>query len=489
MTRPDDASMALAEHEDKRIPADLASERAVIGALLTDPASARAPALLHLEPRHFYFHSNSVIFAHMQRLAADGKNHDAVAVAAELRQHPSGKNITMLEKIGGAEYIADCACVPAAAANLAHYCSIIFKCYHCRSIVKIGGEIAQLGYFPQGRAAAVLFNDAVSMLNQAARELSGVSEIPFIADIARQSWEKFQALIDDKSAADLGPPTGFDALDYLIGSLAPGDLITIAAATSVGKTTFAANIAYNILQRPRKIKKEDGQVADIQNGILYFSLEMDKHQILCRLFGLATNYPSAFYLRGHLPGGLPVPDEVVCAFADALEKLEKKYPPFRVVDSSAQTIETIRAQSYQVAQECRDSAQPLSVIIVDYLQLIEGANPQRDGNRNQEIGSIMRGLKKLASELNVPVIALSQLNRAKDARANKAPHLSDLRDSGSIEQDSDIVLFLERQGKDNPNADPKEAQIHIAKARNSATTGGNPIQIGFRAEIPSFINL
>jgi replicative DNA helicase len=421
----------------KRVPPqNLEAEQSVLGAVLLDN-DAINQALEILSAEDFYRESHREIFRAMVSLADHNQPVDAITLTDILRTR------AVLEAIGGAGYIAElAACVPTAA-NVAHYSRIVREKAILRGLASTATDIASQAYdAPQ---------NVEEFLDESEHKIFQISERRIrqsfysMNELTRESLKLIERLYEKKELVT-GVPTGFLDLDRLTAGLQPSDLVIIAARPSMGKTALALNIAAHAAIE-----------ADPQVGVAFFSLEMAKEQLVLRLLCSEGRVDSSKARAGFL-GERDFPK-----LAQAAARLSEA--PIFIDDSSDTSPIVLKAKCRRLMRE-RNSK--LGLIIVDYLQLMRSARPGE--SREKEIAEISRSLKSLAKELKVPVIALSQLNRQVETRPDRRPLLADLRESGAIEQDADVIAFVYRDEMYHRDSkEPGVAEIIIAKQRNGPT--------------------
>ncbi|HWH07296.1 MAG TPA: replicative DNA helicase [Candidatus Paceibacterota bacterium] len=414
-------------------PQSLESERALLGALLLKPD------VIHdvgdtVRADSFYAEKHRSIFEAMRELSERGEPIDILTIAERL----TAKGL--LERVGGRAYIAELASAAPSPGNYPHYADLVARKHVMRALIEAAHEITETCYDESQETAMVL--DKAEKMIYAIGDSSASHKFVAIRDKVADAWDRIEAL-SKSDGAIRGTPTGFPDLDNLLSGLHPSDLIILAARPSMGKTSLALDIARNTAVR-------HGTPVGI------FSLEMSSEQLIDRMLA-AESYVNSWKLR---TGG--VRDEAdFDRIRDALENLSKA--PIFIDDKPANNILAMRAVARRLKRE-----QGIGLIVVDYLQLMAPTNTKTD-NVVQQVTEISRSLKQLARELQVPVLALSQLSRAVEQRGGK-PRLSDLRDSGSIEQDADVVMFIHRDDKRNPDSDrPNVAEILVEKHRNGPT--------------------
>jgi replicative DNA helicase len=429
-------------------------EAAVLGAMLIEK-EAVPKALELLKPDSFYVRAHQVIYEAMGGLFDKGQPIDTVTLYEELKKREN------LELAGGGVYLSKLSQNISSAANIEYHAKIILEKQILRGLITKSHEIAREAY--EG------VNDAFDILDNAEKMIFEIAQLhlkkSFIGmDRAVRDALEYIELIHSKQNLTMAVPTGFYELDDLLGGFQKSDLIIIAARPSMGKTAFALSLARNAAIEHK-----------VPIGI--FSLEMATMQLVIRLLCAEGRLNAHLVRTGKLPH-----EEGVKLSRNAHKLIES---PIFVDDAPAQTVLEIRAKARRLKHEHN-----VGMIIIDYLQLMQG--PGKMESREREIGHISRSLKSLAKELDIPVIALAQLNRAVESRTDKRPQLSDLRESGSIEQDADVVIFLNRpeyygimqdeKGESNEGV----AEIIIGKQRNGPT--GN-VRLAFIKDYARFENL
>jgi replicative DNA helicase len=428
---------AAADDILKRVPPqNLEAEQSVLGAILLDNEGINQ-ALEILSADDFYRESHREIFRAMGELSDRNHPVDAITLCDTLRSKG------VLEAIGGAAYIAElAACVPTAA-NIGHYARIVREKAVLRSLATVATEVASGAY--DGPA------NVDEYLDEAEHRIFEIAEkrirpsFHSMKELSKESLKLIEALYDRKELVT-GVPTGFLDLDRITAGLQPSDLVIIAARPSMGKTALALNIAgYAATQ------------ADPRVGVAFFSLEMSKEQLVLRMLCSEARVDSAKARNGRLS-------------ADDFTKLARAAgdlydAPIYIDDSSDITPIVLKAKCRRLARERNVN---LGLIIVDYMQLMRAPKPGE--SREKEIADISRSLKALAKELKVPVMALSQLNRQVETRPDRRPLLADLRESGAIEQDADVIAFIYRDEMYHRDSkEPGVAEVIVAKQRNGPT--------------------
>lgn len=414
-------------------PHDLDAEQAVIGSMLTD-ADAVASSIEVLKPEDFYRADNRIIYEAMFNLYNRSEPIDIITVKAEL------ESMGRFEQVGGLEYLAGLPDKVPTTANVQKYINIVEEKSKLRDLIKTANDIIELGYDPTEDVDDIMENVEKKVFNLTqGKNQKGYSAIK---DVLVDSFTQLEELYNKKQHIT-GVPSGFADLDYRTAGFHGSELILVAARPAMGKSAFALNIATNAAVR-----------ADVPVAI--FNLEMSKEQLVNRILCSEAMVDSNKVRTGKLE------EEDWSKLAEAIGPLSASN--IYIDDTPGISITEIRAKCRKLQVE-----KHIGMVIIDYLQLIQGTN-KRGGSREQEISEISRSLKIMAKELNVPVIALSQLSRAVEQRPDHKPMLSDLRESGAIEQDADIVMFLYRDDYYNPDSEKKNiAEVIIAKHRGGST--------------------
>lgn len=433
----------------KLLPQSVEAEEAVLGAILVNPVTL-GKVEEYLKPESFYKPAHKVIYETMMELYKKNDPIDIVTVSENLR------NNEKLEEAGGRAYINDLALNVVTTANVEYYAKIVQEKEIKRALINAGSEIVSMSYESE-ETDTVLDNAQKLIFNIASQK--EVGEMSPIQDLIVSSYELIEARYNNKEDL-IGVTTGFYDLDMLTSGLQKSDLIILAARPSMGKTAFALNLAQNVALKGKK-------------GVAIFSLEMPKIQLAKRMLCAQAEVDTQRINSGHIDS------KDFNKLMDAMEKLADTR--IYIDDTSGVTATDIKAKCRRLMMEEKD----LGLVVIDYLQLMEGGGNPND--RNQQISAISRSLKGLARELNVPIIALSQLSRGVEQRNDKRPMLSDLRDSGAIEQDADIVMFIYRDEYYNKEdvENKGKAEIIIAKHRNGPT---GTINLLFQSNITKFKN-
>jgi replicative DNA helicase len=419
----------------------------VLGAMLLS-AEAMADVVEILEADDFYRSAHGKIFATLRNLFAHGEPVDVITAVAALRQQ------AILDEVGGALYLRDLVDQVPTPAGAAHYARIVADAALRRRLIGAAADIIDVSYAGAQDADTIADSAEQRIYDVARRE--DTEETALLSDLVNQAMSELESM-QNRESAYTGLPTGFRDLDDLTSGLQSGNLVVIAARPGVGKSSLAMNIARN--------------VSIAGEPVAVFSLEMSRHEIGMRLLCAEARVPWD-RIRNKRVG----PDDWTRIVAAAGQLHEA---PLHIVDAGNVNIVDIRAK----ARRLKTGRQGLSMIIVDYLQLMTSPGVRRLDNRQQEVAEISRSLKLLAKELRIPVVALSQLNRNPEARADKRPQLSDLRESGAIEQDSDVVMFIHRDDLDPEKK--REAELILAKHRNGPT---GSIRLSFEPSLTQFRN-
>jgi replicative DNA helicase len=425
----------------------------VLGGLLLDNSAwDRAGDLLG--DSDFYRFEHRLIYAAVGALINATKPADVITVYEQLQSHGKG------DECGGLAYLNALAQSVPSAANIRRYAEIVRERAVLRKLVAASDEIATAAFNPQGRAVSQILDEAEGKIFRIGEEGSR----------SRQGFQSMDQLIDrvnelhENGAEEVtGVRTGFYDLDRMTAGLQPGDLIVLAARPSMGKTAFALNI---------------GEHVAVQEGlpVVVFSMEMGAAQLALRLVGSLGRIDQQHLRTGALK------DDEWGRLSEAVERLSKV--SLYIDESPALSSSEVRARARRQARQCGK----LGLIIVDYMQLMSGSADSNDENRATVLGEISRGLKGLAKELQCPVIALSQLNRSVETRTDKRPMMSDLRESGAIEQDADVIMFIYRDEYYTKDAckEPGVAEIIIGKQRNGPT---GTVKLTFLKPLTRFDNL
>ena len=421
------------------------AEQSVLGAMLVNPNAILA-VLEVLVAEDFYRDSHRLIFRAMAELNKRAQEVDVITLAAQLEREGT------LERAGGREFVHTLAEFVPAAANALHYAEIVREQSVLRSLIKAGNEIAELGYQHAGTPADLL--DRAEQKVFTIQQQRRVAEFQHLKQVLVESFLRIQE--GQESDGMTGLATGFDALDDYTGGFQKTNLIVLAARPGVGKTSLALNIAHNV-------------AVDHGHAVAVFSLEMSAMELCERLMCSQARVSSHKLRTSRLSG------EEMSKLVTAAGVLEKA--DIFIDDSSDLNMFELRAKARRLFGKT-----PPSLVIVDYLQLMAGDS--RAESRQQEVANISRSLKQLARELEVPIIAVSQLNRAPESSASGEPHLSHLRVSGAFEQDADLVLFLYEDQSDP--ASKGVVKLKVAKNRHGRV---GTVRLAFNREYTRFLPL
>jgi len=448
-TSTDEAPSELDEPPGRRPPQSLPAEREVLGSLMLNPAMLIEVLGAGLTGRDFYRPAHQLVWDAICHLDGESKPTDGGAVREELQRRGD------LTRIGGDGYLHTLLAAPSTALNAGYHASIVVKYAVHRRAVEAGTRIVQHGY------GAADTDELVGLLEAevlAVTDERTSKDITTLADIIEDTFGEIEAA-GKRGSGLVGVPTGFADLDKLTNGFHPGQMIVIAARPAIGKSTLAVDIA-------RSVAIRHGMTTAI------FSLEMSRNEIMMRILSAETRVLLQNLRKGNV-------DE------DGWAKLAAKMgdltdAPLLIDDNASITMLDIRAKCRRLKQK-----HDLKLVIIDYLQLMSAG--RRVENRQQEVSEISRAVKLMAKELEVPVIALSQLNRGPEQRSDKKPLMSDLRESGSLEQDSDVVILLHREDaydKESPRAG--EADLIVAKHRNGPT---DTITVAFQGHYSRFVDM
>ena len=440
-----DYANRLPEKRDEEVsalsmpPHSMEAEQSVIGGLLLENSAWDRIADV-VTGEDFYRHEHRVIFRSISKLVNESRPADVITVQEELERNDE------LEATGGFNYLVTLAQNTPSAANIRRYAEIVRERSVMRRLAEVGTEIARSAYNPQGRDAGQLLDEAENKVFQiaesTAKSKQGFLEMP---TLLKQVVERIDMLYARDNPDDVtGVPTGFIDLDKKTSGLQPGDLIIVAGRPSMGKTAFSINIAEHV-------------AIEAKLPVAVFSMEMGGSQLVMRMLGSVGRLDQHVLKTGRLE------DEHWGRLNEAVVKLSDA--PMFIDETAGLTALELRARARRLA---RQFGGKLGLIVIDYLQLMSGSG--RSDNRAGELGEISRSLKALAKELQVPVVALSQLSRSVEQRTDKRPMMSDLRESGAIEQDADLIMFMYRDEYYNAETQFKGlAECIIGKHRNGPT--------------------
>lgn len=437
-------------------PHSVEAEQSVLGGVLLDTSAWDKIADLVSE-QDFYRAEHRLIYRHIARLTEQAKPVDVITVAESLESNAE------LDKAGGLAYLGSLAQNVPSAANIRRYAEIVRERAIMRKLVEVGSDIATSAYNPAGRDAGQLLDEAESRVFEIAeageRGRQGFMPIP---PLLTKVVERIETLYSRDTSSDVtGIATGFTDLDSMTSGLQPGDLVIVAGRPSMGKTAFSINIAENVALESNK-------------PVAIFSMEMGGTQLAMRMIGSVGRLNQHSLRTGRLQ------DEDWSRMTHALGRLNDA--PIFIDETAGLNALELRSRARRLHRQNNG----LGLIVIDYLQLMSSPSSKASENRATEISEISRSLKALAKELSVPVIALSQLNRSLEQRPNKRPVMSDLRESGAIEQDADLILFIYRDEVYNSDSPDKgKAEIIIGKQRNGPI---GKVELTFRGEYTRFEN-
>lgn len=437
-------------------PHSVEAEQSVLGGILLDTSAWDKVADL-IGEQDFYRLEHRLIYRNIVQLIEQAKPVDAITVAESLESHAE------LDKAGGLAYLGSLVQNVPSAANIRRYAEIVRERAIMRKLAEVGSEISTSAYNPAGRDADQLLDEAESRVFEIAeageRGRQGFIRIP---PLLSKVVERIETLYGRDNASDVtGLATGFTDLDRDTAGLQPGDLIIVAGRPSMGKTAFAINIA-------------EHAALELNKPVAIFSMEMGGTQLAMRMIGSVGKLNQHHLRTGRLE------DDDWSRMTHALGRLNDA--PIFIDETAALNALELRSRARRLHRQNNG----LGLIVIDYLQLMSAPASKASENRATEISEISRSLKALAKELQVPVMALSQLNRSLEQRPNKRPVMSDLRESGAIEQDADLILFIYRDEVYNPDSPDKgKAEIIIGKQRNGPI---GKIELTFRGEYTRFEN-
>ncbi len=423
----------------KTPPHSIEAEQMILGGLLLDEDSyLDIIGILH--EGHFYRKEHQIIFHHIVKLKSFNRNVDAITVSESLKQNNE------LDYIGGYEYINNLVEATASSSNIKSYAEIVRERYILRELVRAGSEVADSAYNTNGRDIDLILDEAeqkvfsIKDINSSNKQFSDLKVL--LTNVVERAIQMSQR--EDKNAVT-GIATHYIQLDEYTSGLQRGELVIIAGRPGMGKTAFAVNIAENVALKSKL-------------PVAIFSLEMTGEQLAQRLLSSVSRVSQGAIKRGDLN-------------YDEMEKLylgvnDLKSAPIYIAETPGINVIDLRAR----VRRLKDQIGDLGLIVIDYVQIMSGLGDNRNSNRAQEVADISRSLKSLALEVSVPIVLLSQLNREVESRHDKRPNIADLRESGALEQDADIILLLYRD--DYYDQDSKEkglAEVNVAKNRSGST--------------------
>jgi len=431
-------------------PHNTEAEQAILGGVLLDP-DALGNVIEIIEPQDFYHEVHQVIYQQILSLFDRGEPIDIITLTESLQTRQ------LLERCGGAQYITGLTDLVVTSANIVHYAKIVKEKATLRKLAQVSSDIFSR-CFDLDTEVDVFLDEVEKQIFDIAENKVHPDYYP-IREVVKESFEQIERMTQDKKFVT-GVPTGFDELDRKTAGFHPSDLIIVAGRPGMGKTAFALNVAQHCASQHGI-------------GVGIFSLEMSKNQLVTRMLCSEAQVDSQRLRRGYIE--LPEMQRLIQAAGKLAEA------PI-LIDESATTALEIRATARRMMAESN-----IGLIIIDYLQLMRGrAGAER---REQEISEISRTLKILAKELNIPIVAISQLNRRVEDRRDRRPELADLRESGAIEQDADLILFIYRDevyNRDETNPNRGIAEVNVGKHRNGPT---GIVKLAFQSQYTTFRNL
>jgi replicative DNA helicase len=427
----------MAGGQDKAgLPYDSDAEASVLGAVLIDN-DAIVKIADKLDADDFYDDRHQHIYRAIRSLYDDRKAIDVLTLSNQL------KAMKLLDAVGGPAYLTELTNFVPTAAHVESYADLVAEKSVRRRLMAINKELSALAQDETKKLKDLIEFSEMELMQVGQKQIK--QNIVSLESILEESFERLDALHRDKKKLR-GIPTGFKDLDDMLAGLQRSDLFVLAARPSMGKTALSLNLAHNVAVQAKE-------------PVLVFSLEMSKDQLVDRLLSMESGVDAWALRTGNLT------DADFEKIAQAMGTLSEA--PIYIDDTPGITVGDLRTKARREAHQ-----RPLGLIIVDYLQLMSGGGRYNDGNRVQEISEISRGLKGVARELNVPLIALSQLSRSVESRPDKIPQLSDLRESGAIEQDADVVAFIYREEYYNPETERKHITDILVKKHRNGPTGG-----------------
>jgi replicative DNA helicase len=436
-------------------PHSLEAESSVLGGLLLDNSAWDRVGDL-VTDSDFYRYEHRLVFSAIAGLINSSRPADVITVFEHLQ------SLGKADEVGGLAYLNSLAQYVPSASNIRRYGEIVRERAILRKLVTASDEIATTAFSPKGRPVAQILDEAEQKIFHIGEEGSRMKQgFQSMNSLVVELLDRVEEMSQNPNDIT-GVPTGFHDFDRMTSGMQPGDLIVLAARPSMGKTALAINIAENVA---------------VQEGlpVAVFSMEMGASQLAVRIVGSIGRID-----QGHLRTG-KLSDDEWPRLTEAIEKLRNV--SLHIDETPGLTPSELRANARRLSRQCGK----LGLIVVDYLQLMSGSSSDGSDNRATELGEISRGLKMLAKELQCPVIALSQLNRSVEQRTDKRPMMSDLRESGAIEQDADVIMFIYRD--DYYNKDSKEpgvAEVIIGKQRNGPT---GTVKLAFLKPITKFESL
>jgi replicative DNA helicase len=419
---------------EKQLPQNIEAEKAVLGSILIDSEAITLVADF-LKPEDFYRNAHKQIYSAMLNLYAQHEPADYQLVIEELER------TNKLEEVGGASYITSLTNEVPTSSNIEYYGRIVQKKAEKRELIRASLKIAQFAY-DEDEDAVLKSEELIYRVGQG----KSIARVTSLKDAASRFIAKLDKLHENRlKGVVTGVPTGFNGIDQMLGGFQPSDLITIAARPAVGKTSLVLNIALRIVK----------DTTHLGHKVMMFSLEMGEEQLMRRLVSMEATVNQTRLRNGDIE------DDEWDRIISAMGTFDNEF--MWIDDTPAISLTEMRSRARRIQSE-----HGLDLILVDYMQLMKSvqANGKQPENRTQEVSLLSRGLKELARELNVPVVCLAQLSRAVEQRADKTPQLSDLRESGTIEQDSDVVMFIHQDPEQEIRDNGYPLHIMVAKHRN-----------------------
>jgi replicative DNA helicase len=442
----------MAKQNSPKIPPhNLDAEMSLLGAILIDE-EVLSDVTDKIRADDFYEKRHSIVFGGMMRLFERHRPIDLLTLSDELEKKDE------LEMVGGSSYLSELTNYVPTAANASSYAELVAQRAVRRRLIKASTDIAELAYQDDSNTQEILERAEAELFSVS--DMSLKQDLVSLEQILTESFDRMEELHRDRGKLR-GIRTGWRDLDNLTAGLQRSDLLIVAARPAMGKTTLVTNLAYNVAAKEHQ-------------SVLFFSLEMSKEQLVDRMLADASGVDAWNIRTGNLS------DDDFEKISTAMGEMAEA--PIFIDDTPGLTVLEMRTKARRQAH-----IQPLGLVIVDYLQLMQGSSRRGESNRVQEVSEISRGLKLIARELNVPVIALSQLSRSVESRNPQVPQLSDLRESGSIEQDADLVAFIYREAYYNPDTERQNiTDLIIAKHRNGPV---GTIELYFHPERLRFMSL
>ena len=436
-------------------PHSIEAEQMILGGILIDPDSFIEISGLIYE-YHFYRSEHQKIYQHILKLKAVDKNVDAITVSDSLKQ--SG----ILDLIGGIDYINNLIDATVSSINIKSYANIVRERYILRELISASNKIIEQAYFSNGQDVDVILDESEKRIFQIKDTNVSNKQFADLKVLLDKVLDRALVMSHKENKDGItGTPTHFHYLDKLTSGLQPGELIIVAGRPGMGKTSFALNVAENIALKNKL-------------AVAIFSLEMTGEQLVQRMLSSASLVDQNSIKRGDLSH-------------DDMDKLylamsELKKAPIYIAESPGINVIDLRSRVRRLKNQVGD----IGLVVIDYVQIMSGLRDSRSGNRAQEIADISRSLKSLALELNIPIILLSQLNREVESRQDKRPNIADLRESGALEQDADIILLLYRDSYyDKESKKGNISEVNIAKNRSGST---GVVELAFLSKCTKFEN-